>query len=93
MAAGSLGDHPLTDLLIWGQHPFPPDMETMILKLRDVSPRYLDRIDIGEYVDWSNGKNLDAGREHLRGLLALYQADLDRLLNSKPASPDFKPGH
>jgi hypothetical protein len=82
MSSGSLGDHPLTDLLIWGQHPFPPDMEAMILKLRDESPRYLDRIDSGEYLDWSHGKSLDAGREHLRGLLATYQADLDRLLNS-----------
>jgi hypothetical protein len=68
-------------------------MEAMILKLRDVSPRYLDQIDIGEYVDWSNGKNLDANREHLRTLLVLYQADLDRLLNSKPAGAKIETGH
>jgi hypothetical protein len=43
--------------------------------------------------DWSNGKNLDANREHLRTLLAIYQADLDRLLNSKPAGAKIETGH
>jgi hypothetical protein len=81
MPAGSLGDHPLTDLLVHGQHPFPSDIEALILRLRDVSPRYLDQIELIEFLDWASNKKLDAGRNHLNELLAKYQADLDRLLS------------
>jgi hypothetical protein len=83
MPAGSLGDHPLTDLLVYGLHPFPSDIEALVLRLRDVSPRYLDQIELSEFLDWASNKNLDAGRNHLNQLLAKYQADLDKLLNSK----------
>ena len=82
MPAGSLGDHPLTDLLVHGQHPFAPDIEALVLKLRDLSPRYLDQIELTEFLDWASNKNLDAGRDHLNRLLAKYQADLERLLKS-----------
>jgi hypothetical protein len=83
MPAGSLGDHPLTDLLVHGQHPFPPDIEALVLRLRDVSPRYLDQIELSEFIDWASNKNLDDGRTHLNELLATYQADLEKLLKPK----------
>jgi hypothetical protein len=83
MPAGSLGDQPLTDLLVHGRHPFPPDIEALVLRLRDFSPRYLDQIELGEFIDWASNRNLDAGRKHLNQLLAIYQADLERLLKSK----------
>ena len=79
MAAGGPGDNPMSDLLIWGLHPFTPDIEAMILRVRDISPHYLNKIDPGDYFDWKNGKNLDSGRERLSLLLGLAQSDLKRL--------------
>jgi hypothetical protein len=77
--AGSPGDHPLTDLLLYGKHPFPADIEELLVRIRDVAPRYLDRIDFSEFADWEAGRNLDAGRAHLRALLAEYEAALAKL--------------
>jgi hypothetical protein len=51
----------------------------MILRLRDVSPRHLDRVSFSEFSDWSRGLNLDAGRTHLRMLISEYEADLKAL--------------
>ena len=79
MNMGGPGDHPLTDLLHWGKRPFPIDVEEMILRLRDVSPRHLDRVSFDEFSDWSRGLNLDAGRTHLRMLISEYEADLKAL--------------
>lgn len=81
MNQGGPGDHPLDDLQNWGKHPFPADIEAMILRLRDVSPRYLDRISSTEYFDWAAGKNLDAGRAHLKELIAEYDAALAKLID------------
>ncbi|MEI6202102.1 MAG: hypothetical protein WCP68_09145 [Enhydrobacter sp.] len=75
-----MGDNPLTDLLVHGLHPFPQDIEEMLLRLRDTVPRYLDRIDFDELSDWAGGRNLDAGRAHLRTLLAQYEIDLAKLI-------------
>jgi hypothetical protein len=80
MNQGGPGDHPLDDLIKWGKHPFPADMQTMILRLREVVPRYLDRVSSAEYFDWAAGRNLDVGRDHLRKLLAEYEKDLKKLI-------------
>ena len=80
MPAGKVGDNPLTDLLVHGLHPFPQDIEAMILQIRDVVPRYLDQLSLAELADWEAGINLDAGRAHLRSRPARYEADLAKLL-------------
>jgi hypothetical protein len=82
MNQGGPGDHPLDDLINWGRHPFPADIEAMILRLREVVPRYLDRVSSTEYFDWAEGRNLDAGRDYLNRLLAEYEADLKKLIGS-----------
>lgn len=81
MVAGGPGDSPLTDFFLYGKHPFPPDIEEMLVRIRNVTPRYLDRIEFSEIVDWAAGENLDAGRAHLRALLAEYDADLSKLVH------------
>jgi len=80
MVAGGIGDNPLTDLFVYGKHPFPPDIEEMLVRIRNVTPRYIDRIEFSEIADWAAGRNLDAGRAHLRALLAEYDADLAKLV-------------
>lgn len=43
MPNGKPGDSPLSDMLVHGLHPFPPDMETLlreVLRLRPNFPRW-----------------------------------------------------
>jgi hypothetical protein len=81
MSMGGPGDHPLTDLLHWNTHPFPLDMEKLVLQIRDLSPRFLDRITTKEWFDWEKGENLDAGRQHLRDLISEYETALHALID------------
>jgi hypothetical protein len=75
---GKPGDHPLTDMLAHGKHPFPPDMEEMlraILALDPIFPDgkrwYVDQLEWERrFFDWERGKNLDQGREALIGALS-----------------------
>jgi hypothetical protein len=62
MANGKPHDNPLSDLLIHGWHPFPLDIEAMILEIVKLdSPQALN--DLGMKVfDWEEGKNLDEAR-------------------------------
>jgi hypothetical protein len=39
---GKRGDNPLTDLVFHGDHPFPPDIEEMLLRI-DALGRQVDR--------------------------------------------------
>lgn len=68
MANGKPGDHPFTDMLIHGAHPFPADMEAMLRALHGTNPYLINDIDFTDFADWESGKNLDAGRTRLRAL-------------------------
>lgn len=74
MPNGRLGDHPLTDLLVHGMHPFPLDMEEMILRIHELSPSTLRELRL-EPFDWERGKNLRRGRCWLRRKLAELEAE------------------
>jgi hypothetical protein len=65
MPNGKPGDNPLSDLLIHGQHPFPLDMEEMILRIHKRDPLLLDDLD-WEPFHWEAGKNLEEGRRRLQ---------------------------
>jgi len=67
--AGSPGYHPLTHLVAWGRRPFPEEIERRVLYLRDVSPGALDKIDLAEFIDWQNGRNLNTAYAHLDELI------------------------
>jgi hypothetical protein len=65
MPNGKPADNPLTDMLVYGRHPFPADMEEMILRIHKADPSLLS--DLGwEPFEWEVGKNLEDGRERLR---------------------------
>ena len=68
MPNGKIGDHPITDLLLHGKHPFPSDMEEMIRRLHAINPNILHSLGL-EPFDWERGKNLKQGRERLKELL------------------------
>jgi hypothetical protein len=68
MPNGKIHDNPLTDLLSHGLHPFPADMEEMLLELWRLDPGSMRHFR-GEEFDWERGRNLDEGRARLRELL------------------------
>ena len=70
MPNGKPGDHPLTDLLVYGTHAFPPDMEDMIRRLHKANPNaFEERAALLMLCQWERGENLDEGREWLRSQL------------------------
>ena len=77
MVNGKPGDHPVTDMLLHGMHPFPADMEAMLREILSLDPAfpdgkryYVDQVRWEQrFFDWEKGKNLDEGREALRAVL------------------------
>lgn len=76
MANGKLGDDPLTDMLVYGRHPFPEDMELTLRKILALEPwfpdgqrPYVDQVAwVTRFWDWAAGKNLDEGRQALQAV-------------------------
>jgi len=55
MANGKPGDHPITDMLVHGMHPFPADIEQMVRKLLSLNPQFPDDgRRYNEQVEWDN---------------------------------------
>jgi hypothetical protein len=70
MSFGSPGDHPITDLLRYGKHPFPAEIEVLLRRINERNPMALNG-DIALFAyDWEQGKNLIEGRQLLEKLLA-----------------------
>lgn len=77
MTNGKPGDNPLTDLVVHGKHPFPEDIEAMLLEIHRLG-REQGRWPLGEnwpYLarefDWERGRGLRAARRDLKHLLEL----------------------
>jgi hypothetical protein len=77
---GKSGDSPLSDMTIHGAHPFPRDVEEMLLRI-DALGRRPDRWPLGENwpfspreFDWEQGKDLDNARHLLAYLIEMLEA-------------------
>jgi len=69
MPNGKPGDHPLTDFVVHGMHPFPPDIEEMLRRI-DVLGRAAGRWPLGEKF-----AIFDAGaRRDLAHLISMLEA-------------------
>jgi hypothetical protein len=98
MANGKPGDNPLSDLLLHGAHPFPRDVERMLLRI-DTLGRQAGRWALGESwpfspreFDWEQGKDLDGARRDLRHLINLLEAGRgDELLVDPLTGKPFRP--
>jgi hypothetical protein len=73
-------DNPLTDLTVYGEHPFPPDIEKLLLRIEEVG-RAHGRWPLGENwpfssreFDWEKGEDLDGARRDLTRLLSMLEA-------------------
>ena len=80
MANGTKGDNPLSDLVIHGAHPFPPDIEKLLLRINELGRRP-GRWPLGENwpyspqeFEWEQGKNLDNARQLLTHLITMLEA-------------------
>jgi hypothetical protein len=65
---GKRGDNPISDMMIYGTHPFPEDMEVTIRLIHSINPELLDELG-WEPFEWAKGKRPDQGREMLTTLL------------------------
>ena len=80
MPNGKPSDSPLTDLMVHGAHPFPPDIEEMLIKI-DALGRQYGMWALGENwpfspkeFEWERGENPDEARELLAHLLEMLAA-------------------
>jgi hypothetical protein len=80
MPNGKHGDNPLSDLTIHGDHPFPDDIEKLLLRINELGrgPR---RWPLGENwpfstseIDWAEGKDLENARKLLTNFISLLEA-------------------
>jgi hypothetical protein len=77
MPNGRPGDHPLTDMLVHQRHPFPEDMEEMLLEILkfdsnfpDGKRYYIEQVKWENcFFDWEKGENLEEGRNALKKVL------------------------
>jgi hypothetical protein len=77
---GKPGDNPLTDLTIYREHPFPPDIEKLLLRIEELGRRD-GRWPLGENwpfsgreFEWERGEDLDGARRDLTRLLSMLEA-------------------
>jgi hypothetical protein len=80
MPNGRPGDNPLSDLTAHGAHPFPRDIEVMLLRI-DALGRSSNRWPLGENwpfspreFDWEQGRDLEGARQVLSHLIEMLEA-------------------
>ena len=79
MPNGKHGDNPLSDLTIHGQHPFPADIEAMLLRINALG-RNEHRWPLGENwpfspreFEWERGNDLDGARRDLARFISMLE--------------------
>ena len=79
MPNGKPGDNPLSDLVLHGAHPFPADIEALLLRIHQLGRRH-GRWALGESwpfspceFDWERGRDLDDAREKLAWLVQMLE--------------------
>jgi hypothetical protein len=80
MPNGKTGDNPLSDLTIHDLHPFPDEIEALLLRIDSIGRRP-GRWPLGENwpfspreFEWEKGKNLDEARKLLQELLSMLES-------------------
>lgn len=71
MPNGKSGDHPVTDLVHYGRHPFPRDVEALVLRLHRLDPSIWSALEWAPF-DWEAGKHLDHARTLLASLITAH---------------------
>lgn len=71
MPNGKPGDNPITDTVIHGMHPFPPDLEGLIFQLHKLAPQIFNALE-WEPFKWEQGKHLNEAKELVGSLIRNY---------------------
>ncbi len=71
MPNGKPGDNPITDTMIHGMHPFPPDLEKLIIELQKLAPYIFNSLE-WEPFKWEQGKHLNEAKELIESLIKNY---------------------
>jgi hypothetical protein len=69
---GALGDNPLSDLTIHGEHPFPPDIEKLMLRIEELGERQ-GRWPLGENWPFSPREWAGSGAKTSMGPAAIWR--------------------
>ena len=77
---GKIQESPLTEMMVYGTHPFPSDIEESLRKI-DEFGRRAGRFALGENwpfspdeFEWARGENLDEAREVLAHMITMFEA-------------------
>ncbi len=68
MANGKPHNHPVTDTVIYGLHPFPPDVEDLVRQVRARNPGVFNDLGWAPF-EWEKGNHLMQARVLLKGLV------------------------
>jgi hypothetical protein len=69
---GGPGDHPITDLIYYGNNTFPPDIAALIRQLHSLDPNMRNTFALDAY-NWVEGRELEQGRARLEAELGRIQ--------------------
>lgn len=73
MPNGKPGDHPVTDMFVYGAHPFPADIEERLRRLHQINPLLIN--DLGwKPNEWEQGRELAEARALLDEMLREHGA-------------------
>ena len=76
MPNGKIHDNPITDLTIHGLHPFPKEMEELILRIHSIRPSALHGLGWDPF-DWEQGKKIEDGLAILKQILVTIEGETD----------------
>lgn len=68
MANGESDDHPLTDTVLYGFHPFPPDIEELLRQVHARNPGVFNDLGWAPF-EWGKCSHLVQARVLLKGLV------------------------
>ena len=68
MANGKTDDHPVTDTVTHGLHPFPPDLEELVRQVHARNPGVFNDLGWAPF-EWEKGNHLPQAKVLLKGLL------------------------
>ena len=69
MPNGKIHDNPITDLTIHGLHPFPKEMEEIILRIHSIIPSALGNLG-WEPFNWEKSEDIEEGMIKLEKILS-----------------------
>lgn len=68
MPNGAHGDHPVSDTVVHGRHPYPPELEALVIELHRRDPGVFGALERAPF-EWAAGRHVPQAIRLLRGLV------------------------